>query len=188
MGRVGKPSPRSVSLSGVSSDVEFGYNFFFAFCSRTATGLLSLTKGQRTVYLCAEGRLWCTEGQTVAIFYHKPLPRAWKEAEIRRVDRRQVQVQYTVQNKTYQYWFHLDGDDIVPLPNMAPPSHPMSLSSPSSAALRPPSASSTSDRPLANSDDIASTAAGGHTPRRRGEAETEPRVSYDDYDDMSFVE
>ena len=38
----------------------------------------------------------------------------WTSAVVRKIDNRQMQVQYESRNKKYQYWYHMDSEEVLP--------------------------------------------------------------------------
>lgn len=51
----------------------------------------------------------------VEVYVVRPQPRRWVYAKINKVDGAQVQCTYLIEEKLYQYWFHVDSGEIAPL-------------------------------------------------------------------------
>eukprot|EP00467_Chlorarachnion_reptans_P021578 CAMPEP_0114499760 /NCGR_PEP_ID=MMETSP0109-20121206/7595_1 /TAXON_ID=29199 /ORGANISM="Chlorarachnion reptans, Strain CCCM449" /LENGTH=1303 /DNA_ID=CAMNT_0001677361 /DNA_START=136 /DNA_END=4047 /DNA_ORIENTATION=+ len=55
------------------------------------------------------------EKDNVRVYILKPLPRRWIKGIVDKVRHQQVQVRYEVDNKKYEYWFHMDHGEVQKL-------------------------------------------------------------------------
>uniref|UniRef100_A0A7S3ZB30 MATH domain-containing protein n=1 Tax=Lotharella globosa TaxID=91324 RepID=A0A7S3ZB30_9EUKA len=58
-----------------------------------------------------------TENDKVRVYILKPAPRRWVAGTVDKVRHQQVRVRYTVDEKPYQYWFHVEHGEVQKLEN-----------------------------------------------------------------------